>query len=183
MPTGDRPGPIIAVLFDFGDTLADEASERKDERGVTLSADLLPGAAEGVRRLHSRGIRLALVADGLADTYENVLRQHRLASCFEARAVSEIVGAEKPDPRPFTWALDALAIAPPDHRRVAMVGNRLDRDVAGANRLGLVSIWVRWSTRYRSTPVGPLEQPDITVRTPLEAAEAVLRRNAAALRA
>ena len=42
---------ILAICLDCGDTLADESTEAKDERGVTLKADLIPGAADMVRAI------------------------------------------------------------------------------------------------------------------------------------
>ena len=35
---------ILAICFDFGDTLVDEGSEVKDDTLTTLSGDLIPGA-------------------------------------------------------------------------------------------------------------------------------------------
>jgi putative hydrolase of the HAD superfamily len=55
---------LLAICFDFGDTLVDEASEVKDETLVTLRAELIPGAGQVMRELKRRGYQLALVADG-----------------------------------------------------------------------------------------------------------------------
>ncbi|MFQ5435290.1 MAG: HAD family hydrolase, partial [Anaerolineae bacterium] len=88
---------ILAICFDFGDTLADEATEVKDETLTTLRAELIPGASEVVRTLKQRGYQLALVADGRSGTYRNVLTQHGLYNLFDAFAISEQVGVEKPD--------------------------------------------------------------------------------------
>ena len=49
---------ILAICFDFGDTLCDEATEVKDETNTTLRAELIPGAAETVLELKRRGYRL-----------------------------------------------------------------------------------------------------------------------------
>jgi len=55
--------------------------------------------------------------------------------------------------------LRALAIADEDSDRVVMVGNRLDRDVKGANQAGLVSVWCRLSARYPTAPKDRSEVP------------------------
>lgn len=159
---------ILAICFDFGDTLADEASEVKDETQTTLRAELIPGAGELVRELASRGYRLALVADGRPGTYHNVLHQHGLEQLFEAYAVSELVGVEKPDRRMFQYALNQLGIGPRDYPRAMMVGNRLERDVLGANALGLISVWLNWSPRYSKVSKHDLEMPRYTIQAPLE---------------
>jgi putative hydrolase of the HAD superfamily len=44
-----------------------------------------------------------------------------------------------------------------------MVGNNLERDVVGANRLGLISIFFHWNDRRRSQPLTAEEEPRYTV--------------------
>ena len=107
----DAPHHLLAICFDCGDTLADEGSEVKDARGVTLHADLIPGAADVVRALKRLGYPLALVADGPTATFTNILTHYDLYDCFDAFAISEEVGVEKPDPRIFIHALDNSASA------------------------------------------------------------------------
>jgi len=159
---------MLAVCLDFGDTLADEASEVKDDTLTTLSAELIPGASELLHELKGRGYKLALVADGRPGTYSNVLRQHSVHELFDVFSISEEVGVEKPDARMFLAALNALGIEPEDHARTVMVGNRLDRDVRGANDLGMVSVWIDWSGRYATEPRDDREVPDFTIHMPVE---------------
>jgi putative hydrolase of the HAD superfamily len=159
---------LLAICFDFGDTLADEATEVKDETATTLRAALIPGAGDVVRELKRRGYRLALVADGRPGTYVNVLSQHGLYELFDAFAISELVGVEKPDGRLFAHALEQLGITPADYGRVVMVGNNLARDVKGANALGLISVWLDWAPRRPKVPADDSERPRFTIRQPEE---------------
>ena len=159
---------LIALLFDLGDTIMDEATELKDGEETTLCADLIPGMADALRQFKAQGHRLALVADSRPDTPPNVLRQHGLYDLFDYLAISEVVGASKPDPLIFQAALDALDIPRSDYYRVAMVGNHLERDVAGANRLGLISIFFHWNERRRTQPLVDEEQPRYTVSSASE---------------
>ena len=158
-------GHLLAICLDCGDTLVDEGTEEKDERGVTQRALLIPGAAEMVRELRRRGYRLALVADGPEGTFRNVFAQHELGEHFEALAISELVGVEKPDAAMFEHALSSLGIAPGDYARTVMVGNNLERDIAGANALGMISVWLDWAPRRKKIPDHPLEEPKYTVKT------------------
>src|SRR5829696_6333806 len=75
---------VRAVLLDFGDTLSDQATERRDETGFLEGVDLIAGAKELVERLRERGYALALVADGEVRDARNVLRQHGLDELFDA---------------------------------------------------------------------------------------------------
>lgn len=159
---------LLAICLDSGDTLVDEGTEVKNALGETQVANLIPGAAELVRELHAAGYRLALVADGPAATFHNVLGHFGLFDLFDAYAISGEIGVEKPDAGMFRHALDTLGIGPDDYGRTIMVGNNLERDVAGANALGMVSVWIDWAPRRNKVPANELEQPDYQIKTPLE---------------
>ena len=165
----------IVVLLDCGDTLADEGTEVKDERGATLRAEMIPGAERALRRLHGRGHVLALVADGFVDTFRNILAPRGLWELFSARSISEEVGIDKPASAMFTRALEALGLGSEDYWRVVMVGNNLERDIAGARRLGLRTIWVTWAPRRRKTIEHPDERPDYTIAGPSELPRLIAR--------
>src|SRR5205823_15072153 len=95
---------LKAVLFDLGDVIMREETEQKVD-GVTQRAELVPGMADLLRDLKGEGKRLGLVADTREGTYLNVLRQHALYDLFDAFAISDLLGAEKPDRRMFAHAL------------------------------------------------------------------------------
>ena len=56
-----------------------------------------------------------------------------------------------------------------------MVGNHLGRDIKGANALGLTSVWLDWAPRRAKAPADATEQPDFTIKTPLELLELIDR--------
>jgi putative hydrolase of the HAD superfamily len=159
---------LPALLFDLGDTIMIEETEVKDAEETTQHADLFPGMADALRALKARGYRLGLVADTRPNTPVNVLGQHGVLELFDTLAISEIVGVIKPDARIFRAALDALHISELDYGRVIMVGNNLERDIAGANRLGLISVFYRPNERRRTQPLTEEEQPRYTVRSAQE---------------
>jgi FMN phosphatase YigB (HAD superfamily) len=156
---------IKAIFFDLGDTIMVETSEVKDEAGTTLAADLIPSVEPVLRELKTRGFPLGLVADTRRGTYQNVLRQHGLYDLFDVFAISDELGVEKPDPKIFNAALDAIRVQPGDYDKVLMIGNNLRRDVRGANALGLVSIWFHWNDRYPTQPVDAMEKPAYVVHS------------------
>ena len=157
-----------AILLDCGDTLANELTEVKNERGETLRADLIPGADTLVRELKQRGHPLALCADGPVATFKNILTQHGIYDCFDAFAISGAVGVSKPDERMFRAALEGLGVVDADYSSAIMVGNNLERDIAGANALGLTTVFLTWSNKRRKTPETPLEEPTYTIQNPLD---------------
>lgn len=162
---------LAALLFDLGDVIMQEATEVKDRELNTLHAELVDGMAEVLRALKARGYKFGLVADTRPKTAWNVLHQHNLYDLFDALAISEQVGCEKPDPRIFRAALDALNIAPRDYARVAMVGNNIARDIRGANDLGLISIYFHWNERHARANDG--SKPMYEVRSAKELLELI----------
>jgi HAD superfamily hydrolase (TIGR01549 family) len=158
---------LLAICFDFGDTLIDEATEVKDETLTTLQAELIPGTEQMLHELKQRGYRLAIVSNGPVGSIPNVLGHHGLLDLFEVCAVSQGLGIEKPDLRIFRYALDRLGISPEDAGRTVMVGNDLAADVAGANGVGMISVWLNWAPRRRKVPVSESEVPRFTIDEPL----------------
>lgn len=43
-----------------------------------------------------------------------------------------------------------------------MVGNNLERDIVGANRFGITSVFIKWSPRYPMEPKNEEEVPVIS---------------------
>jgi putative hydrolase of the HAD superfamily len=158
---------LLAICFDFGDTLIDEATEIKDETMTTLQAELIPGTAQMLHELKQRGYRLAIVSNGPVGSIPNVLEHYGLLDLFEVCAISQGLGVDKPDPRIFCYTLDHLSIPTKHAGRVMMVGNDLAADMAGANNVGMISVWLTWSPRRRKTPDNESEVPRYTIAEPL----------------
>ncbi|OMF24534.1 hydrolase [Paenibacillus sp. FSL H8-0548] len=161
------------IFLDCGDTLIDEGTEVRDESDVVISAELIPGAAEMVRTLYERGYRLAMVADGLAQSFKNMMTDHGLYDCFEVMIYSECIKELKPHPRMFKAAAAAMELEPGDYGRIVMVGNNLKRDIRGANGVGMISVYLNWSPRYAKDPADELEIPRYTITRPMELVELV----------
>lgn len=137
------------VLFDLGDTLMIEETERKDASGITQTADLIPGMERIVRDLARDRVRLGLVADTRIGTYHNVLRQHNLFDLFAHFSISDELGVEKPHPEMFLSALRRTDSSPSD---ALMVGNYYACDVEGAHACGLATVWFHWNDRRPAPP-------------------------------
>jgi putative hydrolase of the HAD superfamily len=104
---------------------------------------IVPGALEGLRRLAATGVSIGVVsnADG---TVADQLVAAKVLQVGEGHGVSvavvvdsTVVGIEKPDPRIFTVALDALEVGPDHLGQVVHVGDSIFADVQGARAAGL----------------------------------------------
>lgn len=157
------------ILFtDSGDTIIDESTQVFDERGIVTEAEFIPGAGEVLKQLKEEGYRIALVADGEWESFQNVYKKNGLGYCFEEWIVSEVVGEQKPARSMFDTAMEKMGLRDKDKPFIVMIGNNLKKDVAGANRYGITSVWLDWSPRYFHEAKEPDWQPDYTVKTPEE---------------
>jgi FMN phosphatase YigB (HAD superfamily) len=84
------------------------------------------------------------------------------AGLIGAWAISAEVGPEKPDPALFR---SLLGEAGTTADRVAMVGDRLDRDIAPAKALGMRTIWVLRNEAPDDPTPEQLAVPDAAVRS------------------
>lgn len=158
----------LIIFTDSGDTIIDEGTQVFDERGIVTEAGFIPGAGELLKQLKEEGYRIALVADGEWESFQNVYRKNGLGYCFEEWVVSEVVGEQKPARSMFDAAMEKMRLSDADKPFIIMIGNNLKKDVAGANRYGLTSVWLDWSPRYFHRVEEPDWQPDYTVKTPEE---------------
>ncbi|TBL79557.1 HAD family hydrolase [Paenibacillus thalictri] len=172
----NEPKKLI-IFLDSGDTIIDEGTEIRDEHDVVVQANVIPGADVMVRTLAERGFTLALVADGLAQSFKNILTQNGVYDYFTTMIYSEPIKAHKPSPRMFKAAIGALDLSERDIPRIIMVGNNLSRDIKGANVMGITSVFLDWTPRYPKTPADDSEIPDYTISEPLELIELAERLN------
>ena len=116
-----------------------------------------------------------MVADGLDASFKNMMRQHGLTGIFDAWIVSELVGADKPDPAMFRAAMDALGLTDADKSRILMIGNNVKRDIRGGNRFGIRTALLTWSKRRSFEPEEPEDVPTYRIGEPKELAALVHR--------
>ena len=118
--------------------------------------------------LYEQGYTIAMVADGLIESFRNTMEQNGLEHIFSAKVISEELGTHKPDERMFRTALDRLGLTDADKPRVVMFGNNVERDMAGARRFGIRSIQLVWSPRHPSVARCEDERADYQIHAPEE---------------
>jgi 2-haloalkanoic acid dehalogenase type II len=106
-----------------------------------------PDSVPALERAQAAGLRLAIVSNTDRYIMAETLRQLRPLE-FEAVVVAEDARAYKPDTRPFTQVLTALAARPGE---IVHVAGDLEYDIAPAASLGFRTAWVN---RRHEPPVG-----------------------------
>jgi putative hydrolase of the HAD superfamily len=138
-------GPVIAEAF---------AARRRSVMA------LFPDALDVLRALRAAGLPLALVTNGDAREQRFKIERHALAAYFDAIVIEGELGCGKPEAVVYRTALAALGVSPGPE--VWMVGDHLEFDVAGPQRLGLRGIWL--DRPGLGLPADTAIRPDRTVR-------------------
>lgn len=139
---------------DMADHIADTYTAEKE-----LAVAPVPGAIETLHSLRRAGLRLALVTNGNSDVQRRKIEKYGLDCIFDYILIEGEFGVGKPDPSVFTTALEKLNVRP---SYTWMVGDDLERDIAGAQRLGIRGVWVDW--RGTGLPVSSIVRPDLIIR-------------------
>jgi putative hydrolase of the HAD superfamily len=149
LETLGRPDAALAAA------IATEFARRRRER-----MQLFPDALACLTAWRARGVGLGLVTNGDASQQRDKIARHALAGYFDVIVIEGEFGAGKPDEAVYRHALDTLGVRAVD---ACMVGDHLDFDVAGAQRLGIQGIWI--DRPGAGLPDGCPVRPDRIIRT------------------
>jgi HAD superfamily hydrolase (TIGR01662 family) len=94
--------------------------------------------------LHRAGYRLGILSNAGDDNdVRTLVDKVGITSLMDFIVTSAACGIRKPHRRIFELALSHWEFAP---ENVAMIGDRLDADVLGANQMGMFSVWIKRRT-------------------------------------
>ena len=118
-----------------------------------------PDAVPTLAELMRRGYKLGVIANQKYGTKLR-LKSWNLLRLFEVIAASAELGMSKPDPAIFEWALKQADCSP---QNAVMVGDRMDNDMAPANRLGMHSVRLKRGLGAYHEPQSDDEVPEYTI--------------------
>lgn len=107
------------------------------------------GALEGLRAARWS---VAIVTNGPASQVEKIVRAG-LVSVVDGWCISEVVGSEKPDPRPFHAAMEFCRASSPSP--LWMVGDSPTADIAGGRNVGCRTVWLHRGRRWTVDDYAP----------------------------
>jgi putative hydrolase of the HAD superfamily len=109
-------------------------------RSALVWRRVLPGSLDGLRRIADTGVAIGIISNS-DGTVERQLLEAGICQVGEGAGVrvevivdSAIAGIEKPDPRIFRLAMDAMAV---EASRSVYVGDTVFADVVGARAAGM----------------------------------------------
>jgi putative hydrolase of the HAD superfamily len=129
--------------------LADAYSTEREE-GV----ELFPRAIDVLKNFRNKGCKLALLTNGSSEYQRSKINRFGLEPFFDHIQIEGEFGLGKPDERVFLHSLEQLGVSA---NEAWMVGDNLEWDIGGAQKVGIYGIWVDWQNEGlpESSPVKP----------------------------
>ncbi|MET9085671.1 HAD-IA family hydrolase [Streptomyces sp. NPDC004237] len=112
------------------------------DQGAAALADrvvLAQSARETLTKAQADGWTCVIVTNGRTVQQQARIRKTGLDRLVQGWVISEAVGHKKPEPEIFQAAADAVGVPFPG---AWVIGDSPHADIAGANTLGLQSVWV-----------------------------------------
>lgn len=112
---------------------------------------VFPDAVDALEGLRQRGLRIGAVSNWVW-TLPELLETLGLAERFDFVSASSRVGFEKPNPGIFRHALAQVGVRPDE---AIHVGDHLDADVEGAQRMGIAAVLIDRRQRFTEADLPP----------------------------
>ena len=144
-----------ALPMDLAIRLADRFTAYREEEMFVF-----PGAHDAIDALKARGVKLALVTNGAADTQRAKVERFALTHRFDHIQIEGEHGFGKPDERAYQHAMQALGVTAAE---TWMIGDNLEWEVEVPQRLGIFSIWI--DVHGEGLPAESTVKPDRIIRS------------------
>ncbi len=112
---------------------------------------LYPHVKYTLMELLKRGLTLAVVSDAPRLQAWTRLAQVGLLHFFKVVVTFDDTGERKPSPAPFKFALEKLGTSPSE---TIMVGDWAERDITGAAKLGMITVFARYGDTFGTVNSG-----------------------------
>ena len=127
----------LEVLGDL-DEVKIELAHVADDLVEAFRARVLPDALPAIEAVRAAGVQVGVLSN-FSYLLSMMLDELGLLGLLDPIVVSAQVGFEKPDPRIFLAAANAVGAEPGD---CVLVGDDLITDIGGAQRVGMPAIWI-----------------------------------------
>lgn len=124
-------------------------------RLIDGALDFFPDVEDTLQQLVKKDVKLVLLTNGAGDVQQEKIKRFGLIRYFPVRLIEGELGFGKPDQRFFEMAMIKLGVTP---KQIWMVGDDLQRDIAGAQQSGIYSVCCDY--RKGGLPEGAKVKPD-----------------------
>ncbi len=150
-----RPAVVLKLYDTYWDTLLGHAQ-------------LFPGSLDLLHSLQVRNLPITIVTDHTAHVQLRKIETLGISEYINYLVTSEEAGFDKPHPYIFLLALHKMGMLPSD---VMMIGDSLERDIAGANAVAIDTVLVDTKGTFHETVVDEHLKPHFAVKNVEELAE------------
>jgi len=144
-----------ALPADLAIRIADRFTAYRDEEMF-----IFPGAHDAIDEFKARGVKLALVTNGAADTQRAKVERFALSHRFDHIQIEGEHGFGKPEERAYLHAMEALGVTASD---TWMIGDNLEWEIVAPQRLGIYAIWM--DVHGEGLPADSTVKPDRIIRS------------------
>jgi len=168
---GHRPRPdfLAALAARTGYDVPPQVFLDTYNDALSGSYRLTEDTRTALRRARAAGWSIAVVTNGPTAVQSRKIEASGLEELVDAVCISEEVGVAKPDPLIFETASRRAGVALPG---AWMLGDNLDADIAGAQRVGARTVWVKRDYDWLTYTSGA--EPDLVASSFAEAVHGVL---------
>jgi len=130
---------IKALIFDWGDTIMRDFDE-SGPMSIWEKVAWIPGAEESLQKLYQKYVCIIATSASHSDTAEMKKALQRVdADQYFQHFYSKVeLGFSKPDPRFFERVIELSNFRAED---AVMIGNLYDKDISGAKKAGLKTVF------------------------------------------
>jgi putative hydrolase of the HAD superfamily len=116
-------------------------------REKALHLEPYPGVVKTLLELKKRGLKLAVITDGIRLKAWMRLNAAGLDKYFDIVVTFDDTGKKKPAKEPFMKALESLNVR---SEECLMVGDWPERDMVGAKAIGMMTCWAKYGSHVEA---------------------------------
>ena len=117
---------------------------REYEEAKIRSIVPYPGVIEGIKQIHSAGIKICAISNAQSDHARSRLLRMDIDNFIHVLVTPDTCGYRKPDPGIFLKGADEIGIS---HTKICVLGDNLLNDIAPAQALGMYTVHARYGDR------------------------------------
>lgn len=149
---------FVDLFHHLGDAEVDGAKmEQRYRHYLAMGHEPMPHAVQLLSDLHQNH-DLYVVTNGVAKTQEKRLSEAHFNHYFQQVFISELVGAQKPEPAFFDRVTAQINDFTP--QTALVIGDSLSSDIKGAVNFGLDSVWFNPTHKSNESGVKPTYEID-----------------------
>jgi len=142
-----------AIAIEVNDVTINHLSESYIEYLTTFN-HLFEGTFEVLNYLKDK-YQLHIITNGFEEAQERKLKNSNIRHYFKTITNSEMVGVKKPNPKIFNFALDKANAGAEES---IMIGDSLEADIEGADKVGMNTIFFNYRSENLSMPYHTINQ-------------------------